>query len=270
MPAHLCKRVENPHIASYRALFPPLDFVARRVRFAYQGRETGVSETNTATLAEHGTPERWQADCDCTECLSAMRTKVWESNLDAPSFRTLREMLDFRVRGCELYVVPAMLSEQEGVCVSTVRRRIDRLVEIAVVSKVADIEGQSGRSGIYLLRVEKLKVRSELRLSREAERLQNDGVTKITSWRLTMLKEHETSSGEPCVKCGIFPVTDTGFCAHCHVGRYDFGMPARCPVCQDSEIPKAFFDPKMRDELERVERARAACFQPRRLVLVKG
>ncbi len=199
-----------------------------------------------------------------------MRTKVWESGLDAPSFRTLRAMLDFRVRGCELYVVPAILSEQEGVCVSTIRRRIDRLVEVAVVSKVAGIEGQSGRSGIYLLHVGKLKVRSELRLSREADRLQVDGITKITSWRLMMLKEHETSSGEPCVKCGIFPVSDSGFCAHCYVGRYDFGIPAPCPVCQDVEIPKAFFDPKMRSELERVERARATFFQPRRLVLVKS
>jgi hypothetical protein len=180
-------------------------------------------------------------------------------------------MLDFRVRGCELYVVPAMLSEEEGVCVSTVRRHIDRLVEVAVVSKIADIEGQSGRSGIYLLHVEKLKMRSELRLSCESEKLQQDqGFTKITSWRMMMLKEHEVSSGDPCVKCGNFPVADGGVCAHCHVGRYDFGIPARCPVCQDSEIPKAFFDPKMQSELERVETARAKFFQPRRLMLVKN
>jgi hypothetical protein len=224
----------------------------------------------TAALPPHGTPERWIADCDCTDCLSAMRTKVWESDLDAPSFRALREMLDFRVRGCEVYVVPAMLSQQEGVCASTARRSIDRLVEVALISKIADIEGQSGRSGIYVLHIEKLKMRSELRLSREAERLQGEGVTKITSWRLMMLKEHETSSGKPCVKCGIFPVADDGFCAHCYVGRYDFGTPARCPVCQDSEIPKAFFDPKMRTELERVEKARIAFFQPRRLMLVKS
>ena len=227
--------------------------------------------SSTAALPPHGTPERWQADCDCSECHSAMWRKVWESDLDAPSNRMLGEMLDFRVRGCDLYVVPAMLSQR--VCVSTVRRNIDRLVEAAVISKIADIEGQSvqsRRSGIYLLHVEKLKVRSGLRLSREAERLENDGVTKITSWRLMMLREHETTNGEPCVKCGIFPVTGTGFCAHCHVGRYDFGIPARCPVCQESEIPKAFFDPKMRTELERVERARAEFLQPRRLVLVKS
>ncbi len=229
-----------------------------------------MSDSNTAALSEHGTPERWQADCDCAECLSAMREKVWESDLDAPSFRALRRMLDFRVRGCELYVVPTRLSEQEGVCASTARRSIDRLVEVALISKIADIEGQSGRSGIYLLHVEKLKVRSELRLSREAERSQDGGVTKITSWRLLMLKEHETSSGEPCVKCGVFPVAGAGFCAHCYVGRYDFGTPARCPVCQDSEIPKAFFDPKMRTELERVKTARTKFFQPRRLVLVKN
>jgi len=58
--------------------------------------------------------------------------------------------------------------------------------------------------------------------------------------------------------------------AHCYVGRYDFGIPARCPVCQDSEIPKAFFDPKMQSELERVETARTKFFQPRRLMLVKS
>ena len=158
-------------------------------------------------------------------------------DLDAPSFRALRRMLDFRVRGCELYVVPTRLSEQEGVCASTARRSIDRLVEVALISKIADIEGQSGRSGIYLLHVEKLKVRSELRLSR-VERSQDGGVTKITSWRLLMLKEHEASSGEPCVKCGVFPVAGAGFCAHCYVGRYHFGTPARCPVCQTRKSPK--------------------------------
>jgi hypothetical protein len=230
-----------------------------------------MSETNTAALAPHGTPERWQADCDCSGCCDAMRKRVWESDLASPSFRTLREMLNFRVRGCELYVVPTIISEQEGVCVSTVRRRIDRLVEVGAVSKIDDIEGQSGRSGIYLLHVEKLKMRSELRLYRESEKLQKDhGFTKITSWRMMMLKEHEARGGDPCVKCGNFPVEDGGFCAHCHVGRYDFDVPARCPVCQDSEIPKAFFDPKMQAELGRVENARTIFFQPRRLMLVKS
>ena len=113
-------------------------------------------------------------------------------------------------------------------------------------------------------------MRSELRLSREAERLQCDGITKITSWRLMMLREHETSERGFFVRCGIFSVTGEGFCAHCYVGRYDFSMPARCPVCQDSEIPKAFFDPKMQTEFERVENARKAFFQPRRLMLVKS
>ena len=49
----------------------------------------------TSILPPHGTPERWQAECDCSECQSAMQTKVWETDLDAPSFRTLREMLHF-------------------------------------------------------------------------------------------------------------------------------------------------------------------------------
>jgi hypothetical protein len=160
---------------------------------------------------------------------------------------------------------------EAGCSRSTVRHHIDRLVEVGALSKIADIKGQSGRSGIYLLHVEKLKMRSELRLWREFEKLQQDhGFTNITSWRMMMLNEHEVSNGDPCVKCGNFPVADGGFCAHCYVGRYDFGTPARCPVCQDSGIPKAFFDPKMQAELERVETARANFFQPRRLMLVKS
>jgi hypothetical protein len=227
-----------------------------------------MSDTSTAALAPHGTPERWQADCDCEECRWAMQRKIGGSGIGRPSW-TLESMLNFRIRGCELRVVPAMI--EAGCSRSTVRHHIDRLVEVGALSKIADIKGQSGRSGIYLLHVEKLKMRSELRLWRESEKLQEDhGFTKITSWRMMMLNEHEVSSGDPCVKCGSFPVADGGFCAHCYVGRYDFGIPARCPVCQDSEIPKAFFDPKMQSELERVETARAKFFQPRRLMLVKS
>jgi hypothetical protein len=162
-----------------------------------------------------------------------------------------------------------MISEEAGVCRSTVRRRIDRLIEVGAVSKIADIKGQSGRSGIYFLRVEKLKMRSELRLYRESEKLQQNGFTKVTSWRMMMLKEHELSSGDPCVKCGNFPVTDGGSCAHCCVRNFE-QIGARCPVCQEMEIPKVFFDPNMRNELTRVEKARMTFFQPRRLTLVKG
>jgi hypothetical protein len=151
---------------------------------------------------------------------------------------------------------------------STVRRRIDRLVEVGVLSRIADIKGQSGRSGIYLLHVEKLQMRSELRLYGEAEKLRQDnGFTKVTSWRMMMLKEHEAGSGGPCVKCGNFPV-DGGFCAHCYVRKNEH-LGVRCPVCQEMDIPKVFFDPKMRNELERVEKARMDFFQPRRLTLVK-
>ncbi len=228
-----------------------------------------MSQTNTAELA-HGTPERWQADCDCTECQWAMRKMVGQSVLDCPASSTLGDMLAFRVRGCELYVVPAMVSEQGRVCPSTVRRRLDRLVEVGALSKISDIKGQSGRSGIYLLHVEKLKMRSELRLYRESEKLQEDkGFTKVTSWRMLMLKEHEASSGDACVKCGNFPADDGGFCAHCYIRKNEH-LGVRCAVCQDSEIPKAFFDPRMRTELERVEVARTRFFQPRRLILVKS
>jgi len=261
---------KSPLLDPNRALFRPLTSPVVVLGLQNQRAETEMSETNTAAQAPHGTPERWQADCDCSECCDAMRNMVWESDLDSPSFRVLRDMLYFRVRGCELYVVPAMVSEQAGVCCNTVRRRIDRLVEVGALSKVDDIKGQSGRSGIYLLHVEKLKMRSELRLYRESEKLQQDnGFTKATSWRMMMLKEHEASSGDPCVKCGNFPVDDGGFCAHCYVGRNEH-LGVRCPVCQGVEIPKVFFEPKMQNELARVEAARTAFFQPRRLMLVKG
>lgn len=225
----------------------------------------------TATLPPHGTPERWQVDCDCTECHSAMWTMVSESRVDSRAAWTLADMLRFRVRGCELHVNPVMLSEQRGGCVSTVRRRVDKLIEVGALSKIADIEGHSGRSGIYLLRVEKLKMRLELKRHREMLRLnEEEGMTKTTAWRMMMLKEHESSSGIPCAKCQNFLVEDEGCCTHCEIKRYGPSVTARCPVCQDSEIPKAFFDPKMRAELERVEVARTKFFQPRRLMLVKS
>jgi hypothetical protein len=229
-----------------------------------------MSETNTAALAPHGTPERWQADCGCSGCCDAMRKMVGESALDRYSCWTLGYMLDFRVHGCELQVAPAMLSEQEGVCESTVRRRIVRLLEVGALSKITDAENPSRRSGTYLLHIEKLKMRSELRLFTESEKLQQEnGFTKITSWRMMMLKEHEASSIDPCVRCGNFPVDDGGSCAHCCVRRFE-QIDVRCPVCQDVEIPQVFFEPKMQNELERVEKAKAAYFQPRRLILVKG
>jgi len=175
-------------------------------------------------------------------------------------------MLDFRVSGCELYLVPAMVAER-CFCLATVRRYIDKLVEFGALSKIADIKGESGRSGIYLLHVEKLKMRSELRLYREHERLSTtEGITLITAWRLMLLKEHEASGGDLCVKCGIFPVNDGGSCAHCCVSRYDYEKEnVRCPVCQEIKIPKVFFEPRMRSELDRLEKARMAFFQSERL-----
>jgi len=47
-----------------------------------------------------------------------------------------------------------------------------------------DVDGRSGRCGIYLLHIEKLKMRSELRLYREHEGLaETEGFTQITAWR---------------------------------------------------------------------------------------
>lgn len=218
----------------------------------------------TSILPPHGTPERWQADCDCDECRWAMQNKIGESEIGRPSW-TLESLLKFRIRGCELQVVPAMI--EAGCSRSTVRHHIDRLVEVGALSKLADIKGQSGRSGIYLLHLEKLKMRSELRLYRESEKLQEDhGFTKITSWRMMMLTEHEASGGDPCVKCGNFPVEDGGSCAHCCCIRTYDRPGVLCPVCQDMEIPKVFFDPKMRHELERVQKMRTVFFQPSRLL----
>jgi len=257
---------KSPLLDPNRALFRPLTSLAVVLRLQIGG-ETEMSETNTAAPA-HGTPERWQADCDCDECRWAMQGKIGESEIAFNSASILESMLHFRVRGCELYVVPTMIDARYSP--QTVRHHIDRLVEVGALSKIAPIEGRVGCSGIYLLHVEKLKMRSELRLSRESEKLQQDhGFTKITSWRMMMLKEHEASSGDPCVKCGNFPVANGDFCAHCCCAKtYDRpGVP--CPVCQDTEIPKVFFDSKMRNELERVEKARTAFFQPRRLMLVK-
>jgi hypothetical protein len=220
-----------------------------------------MSETNTAALAPHGTHERWQADCDCEECCDAMQTMVGHSDLPGHSSWVLRYILDFRVSGCELYLVPAMIGERGGFCEATVRRHIDKLVEFGALSKTADIKGQSGRSGIYLLRVEKLKTRSELRLYREHERLaETGGFTNITAWRIMLLKEHEAVGGDLCIKCGNFPVSDGGSCTHCFVSKFEPRENVRCPVCQETKIPKVFFEPKMRNELDRVETARMKLF----------
>jgi hypothetical protein len=220
-----------------------------------------MSETNTAALAPHGTPERWQADCDCEECRDAMQTMVGESDFPGNSPSVLRYMLDFRVSGCELYVVPAMISEEGCISQRTVRRYIDKLVEFGVLSKIADIDGRSGRSGIYLLHIENLRMRSELRLYREHERLaETEGFTKITAWRMMLLKEHEAVGGDLCLKCGNFPVSDGGSCTHCFVSKFEPRENGRCPVCQETKIPKVFFDPKMRNELDLVEKARIELF----------
>jgi hypothetical protein len=218
-----------------------------------------MSETNTAALAPHGTPERWQADCDCEECCYAMQSMVGESDLPGNSW-LLRYMLDFRVSGCELYLVPAMIGEKVF-CQATVRRYIDKLVEFGALSKIADIDGRPGRCGVYLLHIDKLKMRSELRLYREHQRLaENEGFTQITAWRIILLEEHEAVGDDLCIKCGNFPVSDGGSCTHCFVSKFEPKENVRCPVCQEVNIPKVFFDPNMRNELDRVEKARMEFF----------
>lgn len=98
--------------------------------------------STTAALPPHGTPERWQADCDCFECQEAMRRKVGQSAIPRNSAWLLGRMLEYRVQGCELYFVPAMIANCSP---NTVRQRIDILVSNGVVSKVGLIQGQAGR-----------------------------------------------------------------------------------------------------------------------------
>jgi hypothetical protein len=228
-----------------------------------------MSDPSTAALAPHGTPERWQADCDCADCRWAMQDMFGDSELTYNSKAVLECLLHFRVHGCELCVVPAMIEAKSHFCRATVRRHIDDLVSFGALSKIAPVEGRSGRSGIYLLHLEKLTVRPDLKLYKEFSRLSEDeGMSKASAWRMMMLKDHEMCGGNPCSRCGNFSVADGGYCAHCHVIKYQAGI--RCPVCQEIEIPKVFFDPKMQSELERVETARAKFFQPRRLMLVKN
>ena len=144
----------------------------------------------TAALPPHGTPERWQADCECSECHSAMWTMVGQSVLPRNSAWLLERMLRCRVQGCELYIVPAMIANYSP---STVRRHIDILVSTGVLSKIDLIPGQAGRSGIYLLHTEKLIPRPELKMYKEFRPLnEGEGMSQAMAWRLMMLKEHET------------------------------------------------------------------------------
>jgi hypothetical protein len=195
-----------------------------------------------------------------------MWTMVGQSVLPRNSAWLLERMLEYRVQGCELYFVPAMIANYSP---STVRRHIDILVSNGVLSKVDLIPGQAGRSGIYLLHTAKLIPRPELKLYKEFRRLnETEGLTKATAWRVLMLGEHETSNHNLCTRCGNFSTEFGDHCVHCYVVTNDIRI--RCPVCQETTVPKAFFEPKMQSELERVETARTKFFQPRRLILVKS
>ena len=228
-----------------------------------------MSDSNTIALSEHGTIERWMADCDCFDCRWAVESKIHASELVSTAGHLLGRMLEFRVQGCELYIVPTMIEAQGQYSLGTIRRHLDALVAFGALTKAAPIEGYGGRSGIYVLRFEKLTRRPILKMHDEFERLnETEGLTKATAWRVMMLREHETSNHNLCTRCGNFSTEYGDRCVHCYVVTNDVRI--RCPVCQETTVPKAFFEPKMRSELERVETARTKFFQPRRLILVKG
>lgn len=228
-----------------------------------------MSGSNTAALSEHGTIERWTAGCDCFDCRWAVQCKIHDSELVYTAGHLLGRMLEFRVRGCELYVVPTMIASQGQYSIGTIRRHLDALVNFGALTKAAPIEGYSGRAGIYVLHLEKLTRHPIRKMHDEFKRLnETEGLTQATAWRVMMLGEHESSAHNLCSRCGIFPTEYRDRCVHCYVVTHDVRI--RCPVCQETTIPKAFFEPKMQEELHRVEEARTAFFQPRRLMLVKS
>ena len=113
---------------------------------------------NTAKLPRHGTHERWEAGCDCTRCRWAMRDLITDSDLPHSRW-TLADTLVFRSSGCELHFTSLMVSIQVGISRNSARRRIDELVRLGVLTKVATATNEAGRSGTYRLHVEKLAVR---------------------------------------------------------------------------------------------------------------
>jgi hypothetical protein len=164
-----------------------------------------MSDSNTAALSEHGTLERWITDCDCFDCRWAVERKIHSSELVSTTGHLLGRMLEFRVRGCELYVVPTMIESQGQYSLGTIRRHLDALVNFGALTKAAPIEGYSGRSGIYILHFEKLTRRPILKMYDEFERLnETEGLTKATAWRVLMLREHETSNPNLCTRCENF------------------------------------------------------------------
>lgn len=81
------------------------------------------------------------------------------------------------------------------------------------------------------------------------------------TYQMMLLSDHETKAGEGIVLCGRcgnylvnYPDPDA-ICAHCFVAETESGV--QCPVCQESEIPRVFFDSDMREELARLKAARA-------------
>jgi hypothetical protein len=115
----------------------------------------------------HGTHEQWETGCDCEDCCSAMRDLIRDSDLPRSRW-TLSHILAFRTSGCEFHFTPLMVSIEVGMCRNTVRRHIDELVSLGALSKVGVASNESGRSGTYLLHVEKLHIREELLRYRES------------------------------------------------------------------------------------------------------
>ena len=141
-------------------------------------------------------------------------------------------MLLFRVRGCELHVVPAVLSEQQGVCVSTVRRSIDRLIEVAsLISKIADDRRSIGP--IWNLHSARRQVEDAIRtqaVERGREIAMRIRVHQDHIMATDDAQEHEVLSGDPCVKCGSLLGRWRGASAlTAMLVSYDFSMPRKVP-----------------------------------------
>lgn len=99
----------------------------------------------TSTPGTHGTQERWATGCDCNECRSGTRQWISRSSLPSPLAATLREILVFRRNGNELWLTTNTIKKD------AVRRNIDGLVRLGVLSKMSD-----DRPGTFLLHFERL------------------------------------------------------------------------------------------------------------------
>ncbi len=94
----------------------------------------------------HGTPERWEAGCDCNDCRSAVRQLISGSGISQPLVAALQDIIMFRRNRNELWLTRNTLRR------STVRDGVNELVRLGLLSRNTD---ESHRS-TYLLHFERL------------------------------------------------------------------------------------------------------------------